>query len=73
MDLPFEGLIHHSAHDDVGFGIDNVVNHLGSSGHVLQGHVLTTADVDHTALGAIDALGFQQRACNRGLGCFHGS
>ena len=60
-----------TAPTDVGFRINHVVDHF-RGGHVLEGHVTSTADVDHAALGPVDALGFQQRAADGSLRCLKG-
>ena len=72
VDLALEFFVDHGAHNDVGIGIHHVVNHLGGGGHVLEGHVLAAADVDHAAFGAVDAGRFQQGATHGCLGGFAG-
>ena len=55
MDLPFQAFVHNGTDNDVGVGIDHVIDAFRGGGHVLKGHVLAAADVDHTALGAVNA------------------
>ena len=54
MDLPFQAFVHNGTDNDVGVGIDHVIDAFRGGGHVLKGHVLATADVDHTALGSVN-------------------
>ena len=63
VDLPFQGFIDNSTHNDVRLGVDHVVDHLGGCRHVFEGHVASTADVDHTALRPVDTLGLPEAGC----------